>query len=145
MDDAPRLCWWMTISKGIFVTSFTSNQLLVKTLQNQKNFFDVNQNLLVKAFKKFFAIFCYFAFCTTLILGVSTLLLGLQKMKGPCKKWLKKVKDAPRIYVGKAAEALYAAAGSFISAISTFLGNAVEFVVKDRRDLFAFIAGIIES
>ena len=40
---------------------------------------------------------------------------------------------------------MYAAAGSFISAISIFLGNAVEFVVKDRRDSFAFIAGIIES
>ena len=138
----------MTISKGTFVTSFTSNQLLVRTLLNQKEIFDVNQNLLAKAFKKCFTIFCYFAidtFCTTLILVVSTLLLGVQKMKGPCKKYLKRVKDIPRIYVGKTAEALYAAAGSFISAISIFLGNAVEFVVKDRRDLFAFIAGIIES
>ena len=50
----------MIISKGILLTYCTSNPLLATTLLNHEQLFDVNQNLLAGAAKKFTILYSFF-------------------------------------------------------------------------------------
>lgn len=62
-------------------------------------------------------------------------------MKGPCKK-LSKLEHALKGHVSKAAEALPAVLGTFITAILVSLRKAVEFVAK-KTWVIVFVAGLI--
>ena len=62
-------------------------------------------------------------------------------MKGPCKKW-SKLEHALKGHVSKAAEALPAVLGTFITAILVSLRKAVEFVAK-KTWVIVFVAGLI--
>ena len=56
--------------------------------------------------------------------------VSLRKDEGVLKKWLGRLANTPKRFVGNTVEALPAIVGSVVGAILSFLGKAVGFVAK---------------